>query len=520
MKRGLRWRVLTLVGSVLFAAMFLLPNVVGEMPAWWTNVFSERGINLGLDLQGGIHLVLEVETDKAVENRIDLILQQLRSETREKGIAARNWKKIGRDGLSFELVSQSRRGELDDLMSSNYSLLQPVGESGRTLRYKLLAPEIKNIKQLAVEQALETIRNRVDEFGVSEPTIQRSGTDGILIQLPGVENPKRAKALIGRTAQLQFQLVADDPSTPGTIKVPGISSDPVTGRRSNTTYTLEPTVLMTGEVISDARHRPGQYGEPPYVTVTFDSAGSRRFDQLTGANVGRRLAIVLDGKVQSAPVIQERIAGGQARITGNFTLDEARDLAIVLRAGALPAPVKIAEERTVGPSLGHDSIRNGTKSFIIGGLLVLMFMPFYYRFSGLIADVSLVLNVFLLLGILAAFNATLTLPGIAGIVLTLGMAVDANVLINERVREELRSGQTSIESLDAGYRRALPAILDSNATTFLAGIILFQFGSGPIKGFALTLCVGILTSVFTAVFASRVLHDTTITNVHTHKLSI
>jgi len=365
-----------------------------------------------------------------------------------------------------------------------------------------------------------SIRNRVDQFGVSEPTIQRTGTDGILIQLPGVQNPKRAKALIGRTAQLQFQLVADDPSTPGAVKVPGTTSDPVSGRRSNTVYTLEPTILMTGEVITDARHRPGQYGEAPYVTVTFDRAGARRFDQITGANVGRRLAIVLDGKVQSAPVIQERIAGGQARITGNFTLDEARDLAIVLRAGALPAPVTIAEERTVGPSLGHDSIRNGTKSFIIGGLLVLVFMPLYYRFTGMIADVALVLNVLLLLGILAAFNATLTLPGIAGIVLTLGMAVDANVLINERIREELRAGQTSVESLDAGYSRALPAILDSNATTFLAGVILFQFGSGPIKGFALTLCVGIATSVFTAVFASRVMHDATITNVHTHKLSI
>jgi preprotein translocase subunit SecD len=279
-------------------------------------------------------------------------------------------------------------------------------------------------------------------------------------------------------------------------------------------------VLMTGEVISDARHRPGQFGESPYVEVTLNSRGARLFERITSDNVGRQLAIVLDGKVQSAPVIRERIGGGRAVITGNFSLDEARDLAIVLRAGALPAPVSIAEERTVGPSLGYDSIRAGTRSFLIGGVLVVLFMAVYYRMGGVIADAALVINMFLIMGILAGFQATLTLPGIAGLVLTLGMAVDANVLINERIREELRQGQGPSAALEAGYSRALPAILDSNATTFLAGLILFQFGSGPIKGFALTLCIGIVCTVFTAVFCSRVFHEMTLRTSGGHKISI
>lgn len=260
-------------------------------------------------------------------------------------------------------------------------------------------------------------------------------------------------------------------------------------------------------MISDARHRPGQFGDAPYVEFVLNSTGARIFERVTEESVNRRLAIVLDGRVQSAPTIRERIGGGRGIIEGGFSLDEARDLAIVLRAGALPAPVAIAEERTVGPSLGQDSIEAGLRSFAIGGVLVVIFMAIYYRMAGVVADIGLVINVLVLIAILSAFQATLTLPGIAGIVLTLGMAVDANVLINERIREELRQGQTAIPALDAGYSRALPAILDSNLTTFLAGLVLFQFGSGPIKGFALTLCIGICSTIFSAVFASRVLHD-------------
>jgi preprotein translocase subunit SecD len=286
------------------------------------------------------------------------------------------------------------------------------------------------------------------------------------------------------------------------------------------TYKVERGVIMAGDVISDARHRPGEFGESPYVAITLDSRGARIFERVTSENVGRQLAIVLDGKVQSAPVIRERIGGGRAIISGSFTLDEARDLAIVLRAGALPAPVSIAEERTVGPSLGRDSVEAGVKSFQIGAVLVVLAMMIYYRLAGVIADLGLVLNVVMLMAALTAFQATLTLPGIAGIVLTMGMAVDANVLINERIREELRDGQSPHAALEAGYSMALPAIMDSNITTFLAGLVLFQFGSGPVRGFALTLCIGIATTIFSAVFAARVMHEAVVPNRAGAKLSI
>jgi preprotein translocase subunit SecD len=380
--------------------------------------------------------------------------------------------------------------------------------------------ERENIRQFAIDQALETIRNRIDEFGVSEPTIQRTGANGILVQLPGVQDPERAKRLIGRTAQLEFRMIATSPDAPGAVTLPGEVSDPTTRLMSEVDYSVEPTVLMTGEVVSDARHRPGQFGDAPYIEFVLNARGARLFERATAENVGRQLAIILDGRVQSAPTIRERIGGGRGIIEGGFTLDEARDLAIVLRAGALPAPVSIAEERTVGPSLGHDSIEAGLNSFMIGGLLVAVFMILYYRMAGVIADIGLVINVVVLVGVLAGFQATLTLPGIAGIVLTLGMAVDANVLINERIREELRQGQSAHPALEAGYSRALPAILDSNVTTFLAALVLFQFGSGPVKGFALTLCIGICTTVFSAVFASRVMHELVLARGQNHSISI
>jgi len=290
--------------------------------------------------------------------------------------------------------------------------------------------------------------------------------------------------------------------------MPGREVDQVTGRVTRTEYKVEPHTLMTGDIISNARPRPGTQTDPrPYVEVDFNTRGAKIFEEITGANVGRRLAIILDGVIQSAPVIQERIGGGRARITGSFDFKDARDLALVLRTGALPAPVHVAEERTVGPSLGKDSIRQGILSFAVGGALVVVFMLIYYRLAGVLADMALILNVVFLLAALAAFGATLTLPGIAGVVLTLGMAVDANVLINERMREEMRLGKTARAVIDAGYERALPAILDSNVTTFLSGIILFQFGSGPVKGFAVTLCIGIVSSVFTAVVGTRVVYD-------------
>jgi preprotein translocase subunit SecD len=514
------WRLLAVAASAIIGLVALVPNFTTNLPEWWKFALPSKPIALGLDLQGGIHLVLEVQTDKAVENHVDALIEQLRRDAREKEIATRDWKRDGSDALTFTVVGEGKAAAMQKLVADSYPNLVPSAGADGSQRYKLQQAEVDGIKQLSVEQALETIRNRVDEFGVAEPTIQRTGTDGILIQLPGITDPARAKALIGKTAQLEFHMLAQDPNAPGVKRMSGTEVDPVTHTVREVPYTLEPTILMTGEVITDARHRPGQLGESPYVAITLTSPGATLFERITGENVGRRMAIVLDGKVQSAPVIQDRIGGGRAVITGNFTLDEARDLAIVLRAGALPAPVVIAEERTVGPSLGRDSIQAGTESFVIGAALVVLFMIVYYRMAGVVADVALVVNVLLILACLMGFRGVLTLPGIAGIVLTLGMAVDANVLINERIREELRRGQTAHAALDAGYSKALPAIMDSNITTLLSGLILFQFGSGPVKGFALTLCIGIITTVYTAVFCSRALHDLMVGSRANPRLSI
>lgn len=514
-------RLAVVFGSALIALVALVPNFTTDLPEWWKFALPSKPISLGLDLRGGIHLVLEVQTDKAVENHVDVLIEQIRRDARDKQIATRDWKREGSDGLMLTVVGEGKSADLQKLVSDTYPSLAPAaGSEGGQLHFKLSKSEVDGIKQMAVEQALETIRNRVDEFGVAEPTIQRTGTEGILIQLPGIQDPARAKSLIGKTAQLEFHLLAQDQNAPGVKRLVGSEVDPVTKSTREVPYFVEPTILMTGDVISDARHRPGQVGEAPYVAVTLTTPGGNLFERITGDNVGRRLAIVLDGKVQSAPVIKDRIGGGRAVITGNFTLDEARDLAIVLRAGALPAPVVIAEERTVGPSLGKDSIEAGTRSFVIGAVLVVLFMAVYYKMAGLVADVALVVNVLLILACLAGFRGVLTLPGIAGIVLTLGMAVDANVLINERIREEIRGGRTAHAALDAGYAKALPAIMDSNITTLLSGLILFQFGSGPVKGFALTLCIGIVTTVFTAVFCSRALHDMLVGNRPNPRLSI
>jgi preprotein translocase subunit SecD len=417
----------------------------------------------------------------------------------------------------------------------------PAGQ----LKFTLTNKEIERIQEFAVEQSLETVRNRIDQLGLSEPLIQRSGRDAILVQLPGETDPERAKGIIGKTAILEFKLLAENKSVesvlggedPCRLREPersqalarastragsglevrcGMETEPLSGRPRPVAYLVEKKTWMTGEVIADARPRPDTNVPGNYlVELTFNARGANLFEDITSKNVGRRLAIVLDNTVYSAPRIQERIAGGRAVITGSFDIRESRDLTIVLRAGALPAPVTIAEERTVGPSLGRDSIRQGMLSFAVGSGLVIIFMALYYRGAGVLADAALLINVAYMLAGLAAFGGTLTLPGIAGIVLTMGIAVDANVLINERIREELRAGKSVRAAVDAGYERAFPAIIDTHVTTFLSGLILFQFGSGPVKGFAVTLCIGLVTTIFTAYFCTRVWHDI---RVQVHKI--
>jgi preprotein translocase subunit SecD len=376
--------------------------------------------------------------------------------------------------------------------------------------------ESDHIKKLAVDQALETIRNRVDQFGVSEPDIRRQGDNRILIQLPGIQDTQRAKDLIGRTALLEFKIVdeAHDVNAALQGSVPAgsevlykVDEDRATKRVTRTPFLLKKSALLTGASLTDARVAlDSQYGEP-YVSIEFDKKGARTFERVTGENVGKRLAIVLDNKVYSAPTIQEKIAGGKARITGRFTMEEARDLAIILRAGALPAPVTVLEERTVGPSLGADSIRSGLISILVGGLLVIVFMAIYYKWSGLLADFEVLLDLLLIGAGLAAFGATLTLPGLAGVILTIGMAVDNNVLIYERIREELRLGKTPRGAVDAGFDRATTTIMDANITTLISAVVLFQFGTGPIKGFAVTLSIGVIASMFTAIVVSRLVFN-------------
>ena len=506
--------------AILAAIIYLVPTFVHPLPSWWTSFLPADRINLGLDLQGGSHLVLGVKVDKAIENNIERIKSELTNVMREKGASGVSVERVEGNLLQVRVAAASVE-RVRGILKSDFAYLveakTPQTVSGNTDFYLTLnKEELRSLRDYAVDQSLETIRNRIDQFGVSEPIIQREGQENILIQLPGIQDPERAKEIIGKTALLEFKLVDDTANVEDAIK-----NGPPPGRQllyghvgrgdsvgaDKQAYVVESRALMTGEYVQDARVRPAQQLQGASVELILNGPGARLFEQITAANVKRRLAIVLDNRVYSAPVIQERIGGGRASITGNFSIQEARDLSIVLRAGALPAPVEILEERTVGPSLGSDSIRQGVISFVVGASLVIIFMLVYYRGAGILADVALVFHILFLLAILAAFKAVLTMPGIAGIVLIAGMAVDANVLINERIREELHAGRTPRSAVEAGFQHAMPAIIDTNVTTFLSGVILFQFGTGPIKGFAVTLCVGILTTVVTAVYMTRVYYD-------------
>ena len=537
MQRAVTVRIALILAAALAALIYLAPTFVFEDPekpaSWWPGFLPQEQIRLGLDLQGGTHLVLEVNVDKAVENTLDRVRGELVNLLRERGISGATVEK--RPDTQLQLKASSPDAErVRGFLTSDFPNLAIVNTQtgGGTTEWVLTLSkeELRSLRDYAVDQSLETIRNRIDQLGVSEPTIVRQGQQDILVQLPGVQDPERAKAIIGKTALLEFKLVDDNANVddalrngapPGRQILYGIGSREGGGPGGEkTSYVVESRTLMTGEYITDARVRPATQMEGPYVELILNSRGSRLFEEITGANVRRRLAIVLDNRVYSAPVIQERIGGGRASITGSFSIKEARDLAIILRAGALPAPVEIVEERTVGPSLGRDSIEQGVRSFIVGGALVVVFMIAYYKGAGLVAVVALLFNVSFMMAILAGFQAVLTLPGIAGIALTVGMAVDANVLINERIREELRAGRAPRSAIEAGYQNALPAILDSNITTFLSGAILFQFGTGPIKGFAVTLCVGILTTVITAVYLTRVYYDYRISRRKLERVSI
>lgn len=504
MRRQLGVRIALVVIVIAVSVWYLYP------PA--------KTINLGLDLQGGIHLVLGVDVDKALEAQVDRAGDTARAELEKKGIGVTRVERRGTAELVLQLASPQ---SWDAAVKTTDEILgafdrKEADQAAGRLGLALKPHEAASIRELAVRQGLETIRNRVDQFGVAEPSIQQQGENRILVQLPGVQDPARAKALIGKTALLEFKLVDErtDPESalktgppPGTEILYQRRVDKETREERKVPFLVQKKAAITGRDVATARVSIDQNTSEPYVSVDFNTAGARAFSELTDANVGKRLAIVLDGNIHSAPQIRERIPSGRAQITGGFSTDEATDLAIVLRAGALPAPVQVLEERTVGPSLGADSIRQGIVAILASTALVFVFMLVYYRVSGFIADVALGLNLLLLMATMAGFHATLTLPGIAGIALTIGMAVDTNILIFERIREELRAGKTVRGAIDAGFARAFRTVIDTHVTVLVSGLILYQFGTGPVKGFAVTLMIGIAVSLFTAVFFTRLIFD-------------
>lgn len=528
-------RLTLLVLVILVSAICFLPSyqpLYQALPSWLKTILPNRGITLGLDLQGGIHLVMEVDEDRAVEIAVDRSVNSLQDLLVDKKIPVESVKRTGPHVITLQFQNADVKAQVQKLLDDYPTFVEKDAEgSGNSVVWELREAEIKRIKDSAINQALETIRNRIDQFGVAEPIVQRQGLRQIVVQLPGVKDPKRAKDLIKETALLEFKMLDEDNQMkldlPARIpkekeaevlrqaeaKLPEgdqilfeRSVDKDTGREYRIPFLVKKRVMLTGDVLSDARVSIGQFNDP-YVSITFDSKGGREFERITGDNVKKRMAVVLDNTIYSAPVIQERISGGRAQITGTFTTQEANDLAIVLRAGALPAPLKIIQDLTVGPSLGKDSIEKGVQATLFAGALVVIFMILYYRLSGVIADFALMLNLVCLMGALSALTATLTLPGIAGIVLTIGMGVDSNVLIFERIREELRGGKAVRLAVDSGYDKALLTIIDSHVTTLITGVALFLFGTGPIKGFAVTLCLGIAINLFTALVGTKVIFD-------------
>ncbi len=532
-KVGGRLTLLLLV--ILVSAVWFIPSyqpLYQALPGWVKAVLPNKGITLGLDLQGGIHMVMEVDEDRAVEIAVERSVTSLQDLLVDKKLPAESVKRTGPEQITIQFQNADLKVSIQKLIDDFPTFVEKEGAgSANSLVWELREAEVKRIKDSAINQALETIRNRIDQFGVAEPVVQRQGLKQIVVQLPGVKEPKRAKDLIKETALLEFKMLDEDnqmklelPARVPKEKEADVlkqaegklpegdqilferSIDKDTGREYRIPFLVKKRVMLTGDVLSDARVAIGQFNDP-YVSITFDAKGGREFERITGDNVKKRMAVVLDNTIYSAPVIQERITGGRAQITGTFSTQEANDLAIVLRAGALPAPLKIIQDLTVGPSLGQDSIEKGVRATLIAGAMVVAFMIVYYRLSGMVADFALVLNLICLMGALSALTATLTLPGIAGIVLTIGMGVDSNVLIFERIREELRGGKAVRMAIDAGYDKALLTIIDSHVTTLITGVALFLFGTGPIKGFAVTLCLGIAINLFTALVGTKVIFD-------------
>jgi len=466
------------------------------------NIIIDKKVNLGLDLQGGSYLLLEINSDSLVEEKIQSKVIPIKKLLKDNNLDYSNFK-INKKTLSFK-VNDKEKFELL-FFSKKDNLVNPYIDNYRSfeLEYKDIENDfievlfskfgLLSINNSALKQSIEIVRRRIDDVGTKEPTILQRGEKRILVELPGLKDPDRIKELLGKTAKLNFRLVSDNSE----FGVDDLISE------SGENLKISKRIVMSGDNLIDAQPSVQNQQNEPVVSFTLDRVGAQKFGRVTSDNVGKRLAIILDGKIISAPNINEPITSGSGMISGNFTFQEATDLALLLRSGALPTPLNIVEERTVGPDLGEDSIKSGVTSLIVGFLLVILFMFYKYKIFGLIANTALVANLLMLVGVLTILEATLTLPGIAGIILTVGMAVDANVLIFERIKEELKTEKSAIHAFDTGYSKAKITVLDANITTLIAAIILFAFGSGPVKGFAITLGIGIVTTLFTAYFLAR-----------------
>ena len=518
-----RWKVLAILAALVAGFVYLAPNFMSvgtraALPDW----FPHKAINLGLDLRGGSQLLLEVDTRAVVRERLTAVVDDTRMALREVGIGYAPAPAVAPDNvIRFSLVRPEQIAEARTriealalaVQTGAFGTNQPdiiVTNNGIDFEVRLSEAAATQRALNAVQQSIEVVRRRIDETGTAEPSIQRQGTGRILVQLPGVDDPDRIKRLLGRTAKLTFQMVDNDTALADAVagRLPPGSEIVLSENEFNLDgtpmrYVLRSRAIITGEMLVDAHPTTDGRTGQPVVSMRFDPTGSRRFGDTTSENVGKRFAIVLDGKVISAPVIQEPILGGVGQISGNFTIASANELAVLLRAGALPAPLVVLEERTVGPGLGADSVRAGEIASIIGLVGMIAYMFATYGPFGFFANAALVVNIMLIMAVMTALQQALTLPGIAGIVLTMGMAVDANVLINERIREEIAAGRTVLSALEAGYKRAMTTIIDSNLTAFITGVILYLLGTGLVKGFAVTLCIGIITSMFTAVTFSR-----------------
>jgi preprotein translocase subunit SecD len=513
-----RWKALGIILTALVVCLFAVPNFFPEATVKGWPLWAQRRIVLGLDLQGGSYLLLEVDSNYVKKEKLDQLRDDVRRTLRDA--------KIGYTGLALRgdavEVRISRDTEQQTALAKLRELSQPLGgllgSSGqRSLQVsdagggviRLTVPQAaitERIRQ-TIEQSIQIVERRVNQLGTVEPVIQRQGTDRILVQVPGLQDPTRLKELLGKTAKMEFRMVDTtvSPDQAQAGRVPPDSEVLMSASSPKIPYVIKKQVLVSGGDLTDAQPGFDSRTSEPVVNFRFNSSGSRKFAQATTDNVGQPFAIVLDNEVISAPVIREPITAGSGQISGNFTVQSANDLAILLRAGALPAPLTVIEERTVGPGLGQDSIEKGELAAYVGSIMVVIFMLLTYRLFGVFANVAVIINVAMIFGLLSLLNATLTLPGIAGIVLTVGIAVDSNVLIYERIREELRGGRNAISAIDAGFKRALATILDSNITTFIAAAVLFYIGTGPVRGFAVTLGIGILTSLFTAFTLTRLI---------------